>query len=435
MEPFLFADPFFVNPQLRVSVCSATIMTDIRTRIANAHLNLPPLKRPSFTGPKDEIVLFEGTSNSIVDKLNQHRKNEPTLDKNNEENDAFKWIRMKEKMMLDMEDKRDVEWQQKTLNDKLENEEFEEILDDNYGSDDDNNEDVRSETKADTYDNHSDAGEEADGEEDEEDEDGEKNNFIEEQAIEEDINNDDSEQGDEQEDELFTPSRPRRKIIDDDEEDEDEQNDKEVNSVPKLDDENDEISSSAFGTNEMNFPFPPLNHQSSDKYCISQNLPLIPFDSGSRGSYSNNLESLEFTDDNYGDSQMLANLCSGQFGSGALAVPEDDEVASGGEADENDDDIEESVDVAEEEEKPLKVPVKKYRISEFIEDEAELSGSEDEVSSDENEDEGEDELEEDEIQEDLPSDDEIRGQLGKMYKYVLIIPFVPSFSKCSFQLQ
>jgi len=41
------------------------------------------------------------------------------------------------------------------------------------------------------------------------------------------------------------------------------------------------------------------------------------------------------------------------------------------------------------------------------------------VSSDENEDDLDDELEPDEIQEDLPSDDELRNQLEKFYKYLI----------------
>lgn len=344
-------------------------MADVRTRIANAHMNLPQLKRPNKDDFKEELVIL-GVSNTILDKLSKHRANEPVVEKKEEE--AFKWRRIKEQMIVDMEKNRDEEWKKQILDEKLNNEEEEEML----GDDDD----------------------------------------------------------------ILSDEEEEKMLGDDD---------------GILSDEEEEIKDHA----NSPFPFPSLDTQDdqgvfahgSEQICISQNLPLTPLVSRtqtdrSRSPSNSSLfetDGFHFGSDNFGDDDsQLADMCSGKFGpatmssskSSAKKLFAEDEAESeaeddAGDYDDNDnnkanieDDIDDGEEEDEEEDEEEETIVinrsqKKYRVSDFFENEAELSGSDGEVSSDEDENEDDEEGdEEDDFQEDLPSDDELRDQVGKMHK-------------------
>ncbi|XP_051892360.1 claspin [Pristis pectinata] len=123
--------------------------------------------------------------------------------------------------------------------------------------------------------------------------------------------------------------------------------------------------------------------------------------------------------------EVLA-LCSGSFPTDR----EDDEnednqfqLLTDDEVFESEDDKSEDEDGEEEEDEEEQLARKiqrrnKLKLGDFVEDEAELSGSD--VASDEEYDAESDEYEEDEIEEDLPSDEELQEQVNKIHMKVLM---------------
>ncbi|XP_061839144.1 claspin [Nerophis lumbriciformis] len=102
-------------------------------------------------------------------------------------------------------------------------------------------------------------------------------------------------------------------------------------------------------------------------------------------------------------------------------VEDDDEVSEGEgvEDDDDDDEKEENNEVEEEEMNGVfapsnkKVKKKKMRLTNFVDSEAELSGSEE--ASDDEDDDGGSEYEEEELLEELPSDEELQDQVNKIH--------------------
>lgn len=381
-------------------------MSDIKSLIANARKNLPQLKQLNDSDTGGEIVLIDGSSRSVIDKLNRHRNKKLPEDKQQKE-DAFKWLKMKEKMIIDMEHKRDEEWKMQTLNDKLDNEEVDELL----GNDADGDSDSHSDNDAqlETEDQNSELHSEGESKA--------KSDFFNDQAEEENEEDDFSDQSD---NELFSLSKNKPKIIDDEDE-----------TDFGLTDNHDQIQDDE---NDDGFELPSQYSQNGDKFYISQNLPLTPLFAEETKEPTKALP-FDSTDtnsiDNF-DSQLLANLCSGQFEDFSAhneivnsEVKVDSEIGlnetneGSDESSESNTDDDDELDDHEENESEQICKVKPKRTNQFIEDEAELSGSEGDVSSDENDDEDEDELDREEIQEDLPSDDELKDQVERIYKYEL----------------
>ncbi|KAJ6655582.1 hypothetical protein lerEdw1_004934 [Lerista edwardsae] len=152
-------------------------------------------------------------------------------------------------------------------------------------------------------------------------------------------------------------------------------------------------------------------------------------DSPTRASSANSkLEQESSLDDAMAEA---AALCSGSFPSDS----EEDEQKSKGKEEEEDDEDEDSNDEMEEEEeeeedevevddeeevlRQRERPKKKLKLQDFMEDEAELSGSE-VGSEDEYDGEELDVYEEDVIEEALPTDDELQDQVNKIHRKVML---------------
>ncbi len=483
---------------VEVETTKAKVRSSILSRIASAGINLPSLNEPTVNNFK--VELFSSPSNKLLDKLSKHRLNEPVVAK--KEEDVFKWGRIKEQMIADMEKNRDEEWKKQLLDEKLNNEE--DLEEEMFGDDDDLSDEEEEEEekkkkdkkagenlpKEENADSDEDYNEEEDlNSDEEEDEENDEvlevdkhpktqNAFIDDQAEEENSGQSDNEFDDD--DDLFTGIKHKAlkhkfSVIDDSDEsdfDADGEQQPTAKFEAALDngekgennDSNDEYDNSAktseLPSNETAkssvhspFPFPSLDTQDdqgvfapeSKQFCISQNLPLTPLD-GSQGSRSPSNSSLfdessfPFGSGNFGDDSQLADMCSGKFGtvpsmssSEKMSPVKDfvdeeaaDDAADGDDEAEGGDDIlkegekeadDEEEEEEDDEEKPIVIKRKKHRVSDFIENEAELSGSEGDVSSDEDDDEDDEvDEEEEDIQEDLPSDDELRDQVGKMHK-------------------
>ena len=403
-------------------------MTDVRKLIENARKNPPPLKKIDLNTDRNEFVFLEDNSTSIIDKLFKHRKfDREEDDKTN--NEMFKWLKMKEKMVASMESKRNEEWIQQNLS-LLEDEELNENVDDEskesdceemkddvdvenrlVGNDDQSEvEDVDEEENE-----HSDSEVLDDGDDEESVDDNDnisenrcKNslpdcntNVIDEDVDEgnndnENINNDNVNEviddpfefNDDDDVGSIKTKKIKKIVIDDDDDDSNvcqEENFKNER-ISELFDERD-----YFPTREVeNF--------------VSQNLALTPMFTQNESDFSKN--TMENTDFVPFDSQTLADLCSGKFIESEAIDPVNNESV---------DSYDETVEISSEKRSKM--------TRQFFDDEAELSGSDNDVSSDENEDD-DDELEYDEIQEDLPSDDELHDQVEKIYKLVSIIYFI-----------
>ncbi|KAJ6218197.1 hypothetical protein RDWZM_009354 [Blomia tropicalis] len=402
-------------------------MSSIKSLLATVRMNPPPLILPTNEKVGKPIVLVEGKS--LVDKLCRHRKNDINQNKKTKD-DPYKWLKMKEKMTIDLESKRDEEWKKQTIVDKLEDEEFNEMEEENedlnefYGGDDEIVDSIESIEKSQDELNKDDNEEII------------ADDLLENEAIfdenQEEIENQSIDENNSSDDESFASNKlikKRCKIIDDD--DENEENDTENVNIIK-------------NPNDYDICPCPIPELDSQDYFVSQNFPLSPGFSESQKRKNVLYIKNDFNINPEFDSQM-EDLCSGQFNedlsgkttynknfevedeSIVVDLESDDKLEAENEFDHNESDDNECNDSEEdnnEEDDGDSVPAKSRKnnkfLNQFIEDEAELSGSEGDVSSDENDSDEDDELEHDEVEEDLPSDDELRGQVEKIYNKELL---------------
>nr|XP_027200174.1 protein PFC0760c-like isoform X2 [Dermatophagoides pteronyssinus] len=395
--------------------------TNIRALLLNVRQNLPPLNDKQKEKPK-EIILIDSsttTKNSLIQQFHLNcKKNES---EKNEENcrslskTAESWLKIREKMLIEMEEKRNLEWEQENLTKRLENEEGEEeeviLTDDDIDEDDgDGNSDNLEEKPEDNEEEPEEAHDDhvsINSDDDDDDEDLKDIEDKDEQELDENIQSDDQNADDQDDDNdddecIFSSRKSKPLPLSDDDNDDD----GEENETEKLEIE-EEMGENIIDT------FDYFDRQDDDQNrnynyneYVSQNLPLTPIDAVVVDN--ENHQNQNHQQKNQFDSQMLLELCSGRFNDDQG----DDEVVV---ADDDDDESETL-------QKTNRKPKKSLKIKDFIEDEAELSDADDanDISSDESDDENQDQefIENliDEEGEGIPDDqDELREQVEKIH--------------------
>ena len=362
-------------------------MSDIRTLLMNARQNVPPLNKTIAKEKPKEIILIGSKKNSIIKQFVSSRKKDESLEKEEKCRSTECWQKIREKMLIEMEQKRNLEWEQENLNKRLEDEKLNEdveeeltLTDDDDNQDDTDNESVESDKEKNeeekAYDDV-DSVEYNDGIHSIDDD--ELDHESQEQKISENIplDNQKTDKDDIDNDECLFRLRKYKRLPIIDDEDEENHEEKKKNENGENFDTFSEIDPHIYSGH--------FDYQEDDigKY-VSQNLPLTPFETVDLQNHNHN--------NNHFDSQMLMELCSGRFNDG------------------NDDDENEHLESTKKKPKALK-------IKDFLEDEAELSGDEDEISSDESDDENDQEFVENLIEDDgLPHDDELKEQVEKIHK-------------------
>ena len=452
------------------------ILSLTQQRVREALKNAPPLTITKKTN--DNFVVFDDENKneiSLFDRFLKHK----TITSKNLENESkkrgVKWFELKDKMIEELEIKRMESQKFKDINEKLENEEIDEEVEDEFTTilDEKNDNQNNSEFKQ----NNSD--EEQQQVEDDED--------IEDEEVSDSEEEEEEEVGDSDEDE--ESERESNPFVDDEAEDDEDLKDVDQKLETHSDDSREsfefnchqkELSFVEKDCNEDNgleTSFSQLD-ESFDRKCATQKIALSPFITqkpkprfDSNHNFSELISDFKLNDEEF-NSQSLLDLCSGNFAENDRPISsqikesqtdlkddedshhnsdseedDDKEVLScskkvakvfniesdyESEADDKNSDLktneevktsirnfngsdgEELIVTDEEEAEDGHEEEEEHNVNSFFDNEAELSGSE--ASSDEDDAEDEEQEEEDAEQEDLPSDSEIEDQNKRYFK-------------------
>ncbi|KPM03894.1 hypothetical protein QR98_0023330 [Sarcoptes scabiei] len=360
-------------------------MIDLKKLIAESKRNVPPLNlNYKNDGTDGEIILID-SKNSLVQKLFAQKSGTECID---EKKRQANWLGIKDKMLNEMENKRNQEWEEQ--NKKVKELEEEDEEDFGYENCDHNENDVVDQVESINLDeknveNSYDVSRDSSNLE-------KKSN--DEQEVSSDEEEDEMERSDENctidedsdEEEIVCARKKTKMISIIDEDQEDDENSREIEEIGLSFENQNDISSTFERKFDEFTDSKTIDYSLGDNIFISQDLPKTQSSSMVEKSIN----------DVY-DSQMLLDLCSGQFNqidqiATSIMIEDQDQNQP-----EEDEDLE---TIRESESQPKKI----LKVKDFIEDEAELSGDEEDVSSDESDDEDQDNFIEDLIQDDSDSE-------------------------------
>ena len=441
--------------------------------IKEALKNAPPLivsQKPA----NEFIVLVDKRfdDNSVFGRFLKHKT--VIEHKNEDNNNGYKWWQLKDKLTLEMENKRIQNEKYKEINDKLENEETEE-MDEDIEEDNEEDDDGQSEneqSKQNKLEQSNDLSDKEDSQDDEEVE--ELDNASEQDEEEEEEDDCDEEEIDESDREAnpFLNDEAEEDEADDENEEEYREGISIYESQSKIRQRDTDIPNAQTIVNEVN-DNSNSSHSFNDSFernddsiiktvCATQKFAVSPFITQKPKSVFNQNPGISdlipplIIDNEEFNSQSLVDLCSGNFiesisdKAKELANEDNDSdeedlnepkktkkvfnVESDDESESDDQKLDTQSIVSSlrrfnesdgedllvtdgeqsEEEGADEDDEKEVNINSFFDAEAELSGSD--ASSDEEEENEDEQQEEEGEQEDLPSDSELKDQIGRFHQ-------------------